>query len=81
MVERIVECSRQLVDTYEDADGAWSAELASMSGPNEVSQFYAKLKTVRERHRVAPDQVGGHLPLSSSGFIHGPSTSTVTWRR
>lgn len=71
MVERIVECSRQLVDTYEDSDGAWSAELASMSGPNEVSQFYAKLKTVRERHRVAPDQVGGAYVALADLLMHG----------
>lgn len=94
MVDRISECSAQISETVADADGSWAREVAEISGPDEFSQFYAKLRDIRERHRrggpevrvyqlfvrilVVADDSGGHVPSSTSTQCHSTSSQWKT---
>jgi hypothetical protein len=57
MVDRIVDCSTMVTETLDDADGAWATEVQAISGPNEFSEFYSRLKMIRERHRRGAAEV------------------------
>lgn len=48
---------------YEDKEGERKAEIAALSGPNEFSEFYSRLKTIKEFHKKHPDEIS--VPLST----------------
>ena len=56
MLDRFSECSRSLVDLYEDKDGLRKEEVQALSGPNEFQEFYSRLKQIKEFHRRHPDE-------------------------
>jgi splicing factor 3A subunit 3 len=58
-----VETTSQLADLYEDKDGERKAEIAALSGPNEFTEFYSRLKTIKEFHKKHPDEIS--VPLST----------------
>merc|ERR1711983_494380 len=47
MIDRYMDCSGLLKETYEDKDGQRREEVAKLSGPNEFAEFY-ELKKARE---------------------------------
>lgn len=57
MCQIISDKSGQLVDHFNNVDGTRAAELAAISGPDEFSEFYARLKSIRERHRKSPGEI------------------------
>lgn len=50
-------------DLYEDKDGERKQEIAALSGPNEFTEFYSRLKNIKEFHKKHPDEIS--IPLSS----------------
>ena len=50
-------------ELYEDKDGERKAEIALLSGPNEFSEFYSRLKGIKEFHKKHPDEIS--IPLST----------------
>lgn len=50
-------------DLYEDKDGERKSEIAALSGPNEFTEFYSRLKNIKEFHKKHPDEIS--IPLSS----------------
>ncbi|CAG2181974.1 unnamed protein product, partial [Oppiella nova] len=48
LLDRYTECTENLLEIYEDKDGARKAEVDAMSGPNEFSEFYSRLKNIKE---------------------------------
>lgn len=49
--------TNNLRELYEDKDGFRKEEIAEISGPNDFTEFYLRLKNVKEFHRKHPDQV------------------------
>jgi len=59
MIESIMLTTEKLVETYEDKDGAWDDEIAALggqtaTGTNVFSEFYDRLKEIREYHKRHP---------------------------
>jgi splicing factor 3A subunit 3 len=52
-----MEVSGELLELYEDKDGARKEEIQLLSGPNEFGEFYNRLKTIKEFHRKHPNEV------------------------
>lgn len=48
---------------YEDKEGERKAEIAALSGPNEFTEFYSRLKGIKEFHKKYPDEIS--VPLST----------------
>ncbi|GAB0088798.1 Splicing factor 3A subunit 3 [Sergentomyia squamirostris] len=51
-----------LKELYEDKDGVRKAEVQALSGPNEFSEFYARLKQIKEFYKKHPNEIS--VPLS-----------------
>ncbi|TNN47896.1 Splicing factor 3A subunit 3 [Liparis tanakae] len=62
MLDRYMEVSGNLRDSYEDKDGMRKDELAAISGPNEFAEFYNRLKHIKEFHRKHPNEIA--IPMS-----------------
>lgn len=61
--QQYVETTSQLADLYEDKEGERKAEIAALSGPNEFTEFYSRLKNIKEFHKKHPDEIS--VPLST----------------
>ncbi|KAL0075349.1 hypothetical protein J3Q64DRAFT_1755063 [Phycomyces blakesleeanus] len=53
---RISEKSHRLYDLYEDQDGLRQSEINALSGSSEFSEFYERLKVIKEHHRKYPNE-------------------------
>ncbi|KAG0762578.1 hypothetical protein G6F57_005117 [Rhizopus arrhizus] len=53
---RISEKSQYLSNLYQDKDGLRESEMQALSGPNEFSEFYERLKIIKEHHRKFPNE-------------------------
>ncbi|XP_077480006.1 splicing factor 3A subunit 3 isoform X2 [Stigmatopora argus] len=63
MLDRYMEVSANLRDSYEDKDGMRRDELAAISGPNEFAEFYNRLKQIKEFHRKHPNEIS--IPMAA----------------
>lgn len=52
-----------MADLYEDKEGERKAEISALSGPNEFTEFYSRLKSIKEFHKKHPDEIS--IPLST----------------
>uniref|UniRef100_A0A0A9Z8Z3 Splicing factor 3A subunit 3 n=1 Tax=Lygus hesperus TaxID=30085 RepID=A0A0A9Z8Z3_LYGHE len=52
----------KLKELYEDKDGIRKDEVAALSGPNEFSEFYSRLKSIKEFYRRIPNEIS--IPMS-----------------
>lgn len=48
---------------YEDKDNSRKEEVGAMSGPNEFSEFYSRLKNLKEHYKKHPNEIA--VPLSA----------------
>lgn len=57
-------CSPATIYTHplQDKDGLRKEEVAALSGPNELAEFYNRLKQIKEFHKKHPNEVS-HLFL------------------
>ncbi|KAK4301111.1 hypothetical protein Pmani_026724 [Petrolisthes manimaculis] len=62
LLDRYVESSQHLADLYEDKDGLRKEEVAALSGPNELAEFYNRLKQIKEFHKKHPNEIS--VPMS-----------------
>ncbi|KAI7889086.1 uncharacterized protein EV154DRAFT_290936 [Mucor mucedo] len=53
---RIAEKSEYLYELYEDKDGLRQSEMEALSGSSEFSEFYERLKVIKEHHRKYPNE-------------------------
>lgn len=51
-----------LRELYEDKDGSRKAEIQALSGPNEFTEFYDRLKQIKEFYKKHPNEIS--VPLS-----------------
>ena len=51
-----------LRELYEDKDGSRKAEIQALSGPNEFTEFYERLKQIKEFYKKHPNEIS--VPLS-----------------
>lgn len=63
MLERISELSGRLLELYDDKTGKRDTEFKSLSGADEFSEFYGKLKGIRDYHRKHPGEVAKPMEL------------------
>ncbi|CAG0917672.1 unnamed protein product [Notodromas monacha] len=62
LLERHNEVSAQLLELYEDKDGARKEEIQALSGPNEFAEFYSRMRAIKEFHRRHPNEIS--VPMS-----------------
>ncbi|KAJ3328122.1 hypothetical protein HDU76_010547 [Blyttiomyces sp. JEL0837] len=55
-LERIQSRSEYLLGTYEDKDGSRKAEIAAITGATEFSEFYQRLRAIKDYHRRYPNE-------------------------
>ncbi|KAJ3093096.1 hypothetical protein HK102_009528 [Quaeritorhiza haematococci] len=55
-LERIQARSQYLLELYEDEDGAREAEKDAITGATEFSEFYQRLKNIKDYHRRFPNE-------------------------
>lgn len=56
-----MDATGSLRELYEDKDGERKAEVAALSGPNEFSEFYTRLKQIKEFYKKHPNEIS--VPL------------------
>lgn len=61
-MQRLKSTTRNLADLYEDKDGSRKAEITSMTGANEFSEFYSRLRSIKESYKNNPNEVA--IPMS-----------------
>ncbi|RWS17101.1 Splicing factor 3A subunit 3-like protein [Dinothrombium tinctorium] len=59
---RYMECTKALIDSYEDKEGMRKEEINSMSGCNEFSEFYARLRNIKEYYKKHQNEIS--IPMS-----------------
>ncbi|XP_023330503.1 splicing factor 3A subunit 3 [Eurytemora carolleeae] len=62
MLERYDDTTNKLREIYEDKDGERKKEVQALSGPNEFTEFYNRLKQIKEFHRRHPGEIS--VPMS-----------------
>lgn len=68
-VQQYMDSTNHLKELYEDKDGFRKEEIASISGPNDFTEFYNRLKSVKDFHRQHPHQVrSSYFYDNSSSF-------------
>lgn len=63
-----MESTNHLRELYEDKDGFRKEEIANISGPNDFTEFYNRLKSVKDFHRQHPNQVCSRIKKSDVIF-------------
>ncbi|KAI8146779.1 hypothetical protein BJV82DRAFT_643323 [Fennellomyces sp. T-0311] len=53
---RIADKSNELYDMYEDKDGLRQSEIEALSGSSEFSEFYERLRVIKDHHRKYPNE-------------------------
>uniref|UniRef100_A0A170UYU1 Splicing factor 3a subunit 3 n=1 Tax=Triatoma infestans TaxID=30076 RepID=A0A170UYU1_TRIIF len=48
LLDQYMESTNKLKELYEDKDGIRRDEVAALSGPNEFSEFYSRLKSIKD---------------------------------
>ncbi|CAG8537474.1 18408_t:CDS:10 [Acaulospora morrowiae] len=66
-LDRISSRSKFLYELYDDADGARKAEIDALSGTSEFSEFYGRLKAIKDYHRRYPNETDDELDKLFSG--------------
>lgn len=62
LLDHFMDSTTHLQDLYEDKDGQRKEEVQALSGPNEFSEFYARLKSIKEFYRRHPNEIS--VPMS-----------------
>ncbi|ORX89740.1 hypothetical protein K493DRAFT_305538 [Basidiobolus meristosporus CBS 931.73] len=62
-VDKITAKNGNLLKFYEDKDGARAKEIEKISGASEFSEFYQRLKDIKDYHRRYPNEVVEPLEL------------------
>lgn len=58
-----MDSTNHLKELYEDKDDFRKEEIASISGHNDFTEFYNRLKSVKDFHRQHPNQVRLSVPI------------------
>lgn len=61
MVDLHLNATTTLRELYEDKDGERKTEVSALSGPNEFTEFYSRLKQIKEFYKRHPNEVS--VPL------------------
>ncbi|KYN15718.1 Splicing factor 3A subunit 3 [Trachymyrmex cornetzi] len=62
LLDQFMDSTMHLQDLYEDKDGQRKEEVQALSGPNEFSEFYSRLKSIKEFYRRHPNEIS--VPMS-----------------
>lgn len=64
LCEGISERSSKLVEVYEDKSGLRDVELKAISGPDELTEFYKRLRGIREQFRNSEHEIAEQLEIN-----------------
>ncbi|XP_022646709.1 splicing factor 3A subunit 3-like [Varroa jacobsoni] len=62
LLDRYIEVTTKLKDLYEDEDGMRRDEIQALSGPNEMVEFYNRLRGLKDFYKSNPNEI--HVPMS-----------------
>ncbi|XP_014237328.1 splicing factor 3A subunit 3 [Trichogramma pretiosum] len=62
LLDQYMDSSQSLLELYEDKDGQRKEEIQALSGPNEFTEFYNRLESIKEFHRKHPNEIS--VPMS-----------------
>ncbi|RWS28792.1 Splicing factor 3A subunit 3-like protein, partial [Leptotrombidium deliense] len=62
LYDRYLECTKALIESYEDKEGMRKDEITSMSGCNEFSEFYGRLRNIKEYYKKHQNEIS--VPMS-----------------
>ncbi|XP_003742884.1 splicing factor 3A subunit 3 [Galendromus occidentalis] len=62
LLDRYLDVSQKLKDLYDDADGTRREEIRTLSGPNEMIEFYNRLRSLKDFYKNNPNEI--HVPMS-----------------
>ncbi|XP_067947719.1 splicing factor 3A subunit 3-like [Watersipora subatra] len=62
LLDRSTQDAAELLELYEDRDRQRLDEMQTIHGPNAFSEFYARLKNIRDFHRKHPNEIS--IPMS-----------------
>lgn len=62
LLQMHITSTHALRELYEDKDGSRKAEIQALSGPNEFTEFYERLKQIKEFYKKHPNEIS--VPLS-----------------
>ena len=62
LLDQYTGSTTKLRELYEDKDGIRKDEVSALSGPNEFSEFYSRLKSIKEFYRRIPNEIS--IPMS-----------------
>lgn len=62
LLDQYMVSTERLVDLYGDRDGLRKQEVASLTGPNEFTEFYSRLRQIKEFYRRHPNEIS--VPMS-----------------
>ena len=63
LIDHYMESTNHLKELYEDKDGLRKEEVAALSGPHEFTEFYSRLKAIKDFYRRHPNEIG--IPMSA----------------
>ncbi|KAJ8330744.1 Pre-mRNA-splicing factor sap61 [Batrachochytrium dendrobatidis] len=70
-LDQIAEKSQYLLDLYKDDDRSRQNEIQALTCNDDLSEFYDRLKKIKDHHRRIPNEVT--IPLSVSSFLKDPN--------
>lgn len=62
LLDLYMDSTNNLRELYEDKDGLRKEEVAALSGPNELAEFYTRLKAIKDFYRRLPNEIS--VPMS-----------------
>ncbi|CAF0904266.1 unnamed protein product [Adineta ricciae] len=69
LLDRYAETSSRLKETYDDRDGSRKKEIEALSGPNEFTEFYTRLKNIRQYYPKASDEIAVPMSIEYEEFM------------
>lgn len=76
LLELYGSATTSLRELYEDKDGERKIEVASLSGPNEFSEFYSRLKQIKEFYKKHPNEISVPLQVEFDELSKSYATPT-----
>lgn len=62
MIPFPIQVSQKLKDLYYDEDGSRREEIRTLSGPNDMIEFYNQVRALKDFYKNKPNQI--HIPMS-----------------
>ena len=69
LLDRYIQVTQHLIDSYEDKEGLRKDEMSSMTGGNEFSEFYGRLRVIKEFYKKNPNEAVRPMSIEFDDFL------------